>query len=57
MFGVLLEPLEMKYGVNTMVWTTRIDERLAPRLIVLRSAKQTAESAVSQPFREDRLAQ
>ena len=20
----------MKYGVNTMVWTTRVDERLAP---------------------------
>jgi D-psicose/D-tagatose/L-ribulose 3-epimerase len=28
-FGVQLELLEMKYGVNTMVWTTRVDERLA----------------------------
>jgi sugar phosphate isomerase/epimerase len=26
----------MKYGVNTMVWTTRIDERLAPLFIKIK---------------------
>jgi D-psicose/D-tagatose/L-ribulose 3-epimerase len=35
-FGFLLEPLEMKYGVNTMVWTTRIDERLAPLFVKIK---------------------